>query len=102
MPPRTITTRAGPASPTSTRSGSSSPVPCTPGTFGPPDLDATFGPEVRFQSVPKDIKPNRPPASGSQFFGQVQVAGKSGVMTVSLHDQDGKSLHSMELPPEPV
>ena len=69
------------------------------GTFGPPDLDATFGPEVKFNAVPKNLKPNRPPSDGLQFFGQVNVAGKTGVMTVSLHDRDGKSLYSVDLPP---
>ena len=54
------------------------------GTFAPPGLDATFGPEIKFEAVPKNIKANRPPSEGHQFFGQVAVSGKSGVMTVSL------------------
>jgi len=70
------------------------------GTFGPGTLDPTFGPEVRFNAIPVGTKPNRPPSDGLQFFGQVAVAGQTGVMTVSLHDRDGKSLYSVELPPE--
>ena len=70
------------------------------GTFGPSALDATFGPEVMFNAIPVGTKPNRPPSDGLQFFGQVAIAGKTGVMTVSLHDRDGKSLYTVELPPE--
>ncbi len=69
------------------------------GTFAPPALDPTFGPLVQFSAIPPDLKPNRPPAAGLQFFGQVAVAGKTGLMTVSLHDRDGQSLYSVELPP---
>ena len=69
------------------------------GTFGPGSLDATFGPEVRFTAIPAGMKPNRPPSDGHQFFGQVAVAGKSAVMTVSLHNRDGRSLYSVDLPP---
>ena len=32
------------------------------GTFGPNELDATFGPEVRFVGIPPGMKPNRPPS----------------------------------------
>ena len=32
------------------------------GTFGPNALDPTFGPEVRFLSIPAGMKPNRPPS----------------------------------------
>ena len=70
------------------------------GTFGPSALDPTFGPEVRFNSLPPGTKQNRPPSDGLQFFGQVAIAGKTGVMTVSLHNRDGKSIYSVELPPE--
>ena len=70
------------------------------GTFGPGTLDPTFGPEVRFNSLPPGMKPNQPPSAGLQFFGQVAIRGKTQVMTVSLHDRDGKSLYSVDLPPE--
>ena len=71
------------------------------GTFAPPALDPTFGPAVRFSAIPADLKPNRPPAENLQFFGQVHVEAKTGLMTVSLHDREGKSLYSVALPPEP-
>ncbi len=69
------------------------------GTFGPSDLDATFGPEVKFCAVPKGIKPNRPPSEGLQFFGTVRIDGKTGVMAVALHDVAGKTLYSVALDP---
>ena len=61
------------------------------GTFGPGTLDPTFGPEVRFNSIPEGTKPNRPPSDGLQFFGTVRVAGPTRVMTVALHDREGKA-----------
>ena len=39
------------------------------GTFGPSDLDDTFGPDVRFASVKPGSPGNRPPSDGLQFFG---------------------------------
>ena len=70
------------------------------GTFLPTPLDATFGPEVKFVSVPPDMKPNRPPSEGLQFFGRGSIAAGSEVLTVGLHDRDGRSLYSVDLVPE--
>jgi alkaline phosphatase D len=70
------------------------------GTFGPGELDATFGPEVKFCSIPKGMKPNRPPSEGFQFFGLVKIDAKSKVMTVTLNNIDGKRLYSVELEPD--
>jgi alkaline phosphatase D len=69
------------------------------GTFLPTPLDATFGPEVKFQSVPADMKPNRPPSDGLQFFGRGAIAPGSEVLTVSLHDRGGRALYSLDLAP---
>jgi alkaline phosphatase D len=69
------------------------------GTFGPNDLDNTFGPAVRFCSVSKDMKPNRPPSAGFQFFGHIQIDGKSKIMTVTHYNVDGEKLWSKELEP---
>ncbi len=74
--------------------------PLNAGTFGPNKLDNTFGPQVKFNSIPPDLKPNRPPSDGLQFFGTVKIEGTSQVMTVSLHNLEGKVLYSMDLPPE--
>jgi alkaline phosphatase D len=70
------------------------------GTFAECETDQTFGPEVRFVGVPRDMKPNRPPSEGLQFFGMFRIDGKSGVMTASLRDIAGKVLFSMDLEPE--
>lgn len=69
------------------------------GTFGPNKLDNTFGPQVMFHSLPKEIKPNRPPSEGLQFFGKVTIQGKDEVMHVSLHNLQGEKMYSLELPP---
>jgi alkaline phosphatase D len=68
------------------------------GTFGPNMLDKTFGPSVRFLSIPKDMKPNQPPSAGLQFFGKGTVDGRTRELTVSLHDLSGKRLWSISLP----
>jgi alkaline phosphatase D len=51
--------------------------PLNAGTFGPGQMDQTFGPEVRFRSIPDGMKQNRPPTDGLQFFGSVRVHGTS-------------------------
>jgi alkaline phosphatase D len=73
--------------------------PLNAGTFGPSALDATFGPEVKFNAIPKGLKPNRSPAEGFQFFGTVKVDGKTRAMTVALHDIAEKTLYSVDLDP---
>lgn len=72
--------------------------PMNAGTFPPKALDDTFGPQVMFQSVPKDLKPRRPPSDGKQFFGNVSIEPE-GPMTVSLHDLAGASLYRVVLKP---
>lgn len=68
------------------------------GTFGPNDLDSTFGPEVRFQRVAD--YPNQPPTDGNQFFGHVTIDAATEVMTVRLRDLAGDTLHTVELQPD--
>jgi alkaline phosphatase D len=70
------------------------------GTFGPNTLDNTFGPEVRFLSIPEGLKANRPPSDGLQFFGLVKIDGTSEVMTISFHNLLGEKIYSVELTPE--
>jgi alkaline phosphatase D len=69
------------------------------GTFGPGDLDATFGPEVKFCAIPKGMKGNRPPSEGYQFFGLIKIDGRTKVMTVALKNIEGKTLYSIDLAP---
>lgn len=73
--------------------------PLNAGTFGPNELDNTFGPDLRFCSVEKGMKPNRPPSEGKQFFGFVEIDGKTEMMKVSLHDIAGRPLWQTELMP---
>ena len=74
--------------------------PLNAGTFGPGELDPTFGPEVRFAKVPPAGQSNLPPSAGLQFFGQVDIEGGTGVMTVALKDLAGATLFSQELEPD--
>lgn len=74
--------------------------PLNSGTFGPNKLDNTFGPQVKFNSIPDDLKPNRPPSEGLQFFGTVKINSYTEIMTVALYNLEGKNLYSVDLPPE--
>jgi alkaline phosphatase D len=75
--------------------------PINAGTFGPGDIDQTFGPEVRYKSVPDGMKQNRPPTEGMQYFGTVRIDGATEVMTVALLDIAGKTLFKTDIAPEP-
>ncbi|MEA5571098.1 alkaline phosphatase D family protein [Calothrix sp. UHCC 0171] len=74
--------------------------PMNSGTFGPNKLDNTFAPQVKFQSVTSEMKPNRSPADELQFFGTVKINADSQVMTVALHNLNGKVIYSQDLQPE--
>ena len=67
------------------------------GGFGPNALDDTFGPEVVWQKVPSTE--NAAPGEGTQFFGEVQIAGESGDMTVLLRNMSGTSLWEQRFTP---
>ncbi|MFO6463794.1 alkaline phosphatase D family protein [Jannaschia sp. KMU-145] len=70
------------------------------GTFGPSTYDDTFGPEVRFARHPSEAQGrNLPPSMGLQFFGLVDIAADTGVMTVRLMDVEDVELWSVELDP---
>ena len=68
------------------------------GSFGPGDMDNTFGPKVVFQKSP-DGKPNLPPSDGLQFYGVFEIDGRSGVMTVAIKDIAGQILFTQDLEP---
>lgn len=72
------------------------------GTFGPNELDNTFGPEVKFIKAPGADKQNLPPSAGMQFFGHVKIDGAGGQMTVTLRDRADVALWSTTLDPKPV
>jgi len=69
------------------------------GTFGPSDLDTTFGPEVVFEKTPPEGEANLPPSEGLQFFGQVDVDAETAALTVTLKDLHGNALYTKELAP---
>lgn len=71
--------------------------PLNAGSFGPNPLDGTFGPEVVFQKAPP--AQNTSPFAGYQFFGEVQIDGQSGEMTVQLRDLDGVVVFEQQLQP---
>jgi alkaline phosphatase D len=68
------------------------------GSFGPGDLDNTFGPQAVFTKDPAG-KVNLPPSAGLQFFGKVDIEGATGAMTVSLMDVADTVLWSKVLEP---
>jgi alkaline phosphatase D len=69
------------------------------GTFGPNDLDATFGPEARFRSVERGAPAGRGPADGLQFFGLVRIGAATRVMTVDLRNLAGETIYTVDLEP---
>jgi alkaline phosphatase D len=71
--------------------------PAHAGTFAPGPLDRTFGPESRFTGTPVDLKPNRPPDAGLQFFGQLDVDPLDKHLTVSLIDTSGRAVFTQRL-----
>ncbi|HEX5078249.1 MAG TPA: alkaline phosphatase D family protein [Geminicoccaceae bacterium] len=73
--------------------------PLNAGTFGPGELDPTFGPQLAFAKAPPAGQFNLPPSAGLQFFGQVDIDADE-VMTVTLKDLAGAALFSRTLEPE--
>ncbi len=70
------------------------------GTFGPNQLDRTFGPEVRFLAIPPGMKPNRPPSDGLQFFGFGRIDRRTRALTIEIRNRAGDRLFAQELPAE--
>jgi alkaline phosphatase D len=71
------------------------------GTFGPNDLDNTFGPQVVYQKAPtKEQGQNLAPSYGLQFFGHVAIDGDTEVMTVTLKDVADQNLWSTKIEPK--
>ncbi|MBV4460362.1 alkaline phosphatase D family protein [Pseudomonas sp. COR58] len=71
--------------------------PLNAGSFGPNALDKTFGPEVVFQKAPPTQ--NASPLAGFQFFGEVNIDGRSGEMSVVLRDLNGVTVFEQKLQP---
>jgi len=73
--------------------------PINAGTFGPGEIDRTFGPDVKYVSVPAGMKQNRPPTEGMQYFGLAKIDGATQVLTVALNDLTGKTLYKVDVSP---
>ena len=73
--------------------------PLNAGSFGPNTLDGTFGPQLMFFKAPPAGQANLSPYAGLQFFGEVNVDGRSGMLTVDLRDLEGQSVYSKTLAP---
>lgn len=71
--------------------------PLNAGAFPANALDNTFGPERVFVKAP--TASNVSPAGGYQFFGEVDIDGHSGELTVRLREQDGTVLFTRTLRP---
>ncbi|MFJ8946134.1 alkaline phosphatase D family protein [Streptomyces sp. NPDC102395] len=71
--------------------------PLNAGAFPASALDGTFGPDRVFVKAPATA--NVSPADGYQFFGEVDIDGDSGELTVRLREQDGTVLFTKVLQP---
>ncbi|GAA2285130.1 alkaline phosphatase D family protein [Streptomyces hawaiiensis] len=71
--------------------------PLNAGAFPANALDGTFGPDRVFVKAPTIA--NVSPAGGYQFFGEVDIDGHSGELTVRLREQDGTVLFTQTLQP---
>lgn len=71
--------------------------PISAGAFGPGDMDATFGPQVKFQGVPR-YQNQSPRDQKAMFFGHVAIDANA-VMTVSLRNGLGEIVHTTKIDP---
>ncbi|GAA2728648.1 alkaline phosphatase D family protein [Actinocorallia aurantiaca] len=65
------------------------------GTFGPNTLDGTFGPTLEF--IKTGPRANASPAEGAQFFGEVEIDGRTKAFTVRLRDLNNKVVYAKTL-----
>jgi alkaline phosphatase D len=72
------------------------------GTWSPGQLDNTFGPRALYQNGAScEQDDNLAPCFGLQFFGRVDIDGRTGVMTVTLKDMSNRALWAVDIAPEP-
>jgi alkaline phosphatase D len=67
------------------------------GTFRPNPVDSTFGCKAVFNAIPPDLKPNRPPSAGYQFFGTLDIDPHTRRLTAALWNLADNKLWSTEL-----
>ena len=73
--------------------------PLNAGTFGPNTLENTFGPQLAFVKAPPAGRSNLSPYAGMQFFGEVNIDGRTGELAVDLRDIAGQSVYRKALSP---
>ena len=71
--------------------------PMNAGGFAALKLDGTFGPAQKFVKAP--TRANTPPTEGGQYFGQVDIDGGTGELTVRLREEGGAVLFTQVLQP---
>jgi alkaline phosphatase D len=72
------------------------------GTWAPGELDNTFGPKAVFQKgCSAEQGENLSPCFGLQFFGRVDIDGRTEIMTVTLKDVDNTAPWSVDIEPRP-
>ncbi|WP_270238476.1 alkaline phosphatase D family protein [Kocuria marina] len=72
--------------------------PINAGSFGPNELDRTFGPPVDFQQAGP---PMGSPRSGEhQYFGHVNISGDGSAFTVRLINANGTTVYTRTLTPQ--
>ena len=72
------------------------------GSWGPGQLDNTFGPKAIYQKgCSAEQGENLAPCFSLQFFGRVDIEGATAVMTVTLKDVDNRDLWSVDIAPKP-
>ncbi len=72
------------------------------GSWGPGKLDNTFGPQLMFQKgCSAEQGENLAPCFGLQFFGRVDIDGRTGIMTVTLKDVENTALWAVDIAPRP-
>jgi alkaline phosphatase D len=73
------------------------------GTWGPSELDNTFGPRAVYQNgCSKQQGENLAPCFGLQFFGHVAIDGATEVMTVTLKDVEDRALWAVKIEPKRI
>ncbi|WP_326598559.1 alkaline phosphatase D family protein [Streptomyces sp. NBC_01803] len=71
--------------------------PLNAGGYPANDLDGTFGPELVFVKAPDRLEVS--PVEGYQFYGEVDIDGASGELTVRLREVGGTVLFTKVLQP---
>ncbi|MFC0597855.1 alkaline phosphatase D family protein [Streptomyces palmae] len=71
--------------------------PLNAGGYPAAGLDGTFGPQQTFVKAP--TRANTPPTEGGQFYGEVDIDGDSGELTVRLREEGGAVLYTKVLQP---